>query len=74
MAYTQIDLDAVKHAQLKLATGDRVVSVTVANHTTQYQQGEMDKLFALQRRIEEGLAAGTGTPTRNVVASFGKGL
>ncbi|MGH9895092.1 MAG: gpW family head-tail joining protein [bacterium] len=73
MPYTQVDLDAVRAARLKLAAGDRVVTVTVGGQTTEYAQVNISDLHALARMIEDDLARAAGG-THHVVASSSKGL
>lgn len=55
MAYTREDLKAVKRAIIELAEGQRVVTVSTAGRTVQYAATDLDKLQALERRIESQL-------------------
>jgi hypothetical protein len=64
MSYTQDDLDAVKNAIVDLATGKRVVSITVDGRTTQWQQVDIDKLKALRDEITEELGQSSPRPLR----------
>jgi hypothetical protein len=51
MAYSQADLENVQAALLKLATGKRVVSVTMEGKTIEYSRADLDKLESLRNNI-----------------------
>lgn len=61
MGYTTEDLATVREAILALATGERVVSVTIRGRTTQYSQVSLPDLRALAAEIE-GSVSGAGAP------------
>jgi hypothetical protein len=70
--FTTSDRESVKDAIVKLATGDRVVQVTVQGRTTSYQQAGLAELRALLSQIDADLA--TSAPRHFVFTSGGKGL
>ena len=51
MAYSQADLASVQTALLKLATGERVVSVSIDGKTIEYSRTDLDKLESLRNNI-----------------------
>jgi hypothetical protein len=51
MAYSQTDLESVQAALLKLATGQRVVSVSINGKTIEYSRVDLDKLESLRNKI-----------------------
>jgi len=64
MSWSESDLDKVKDAIIALATGERVVSVTVDGRTTQYAQTDLDKLKSLRDEIQSDLGTGVPRPIR----------
>lgn len=73
MAYTQSDLDSVKTAILSLATGTRVVRVSVRNKTTEYSQAQLNDLRTLRAEIAREIQAAAGR-RRFVLTKTSKGL
>ena len=59
MLYTQADLENVKSAILALATGDRVVRVTINNKTTEFGQAQLNDLRDLRAEIQSEMQAST---------------
>ena len=51
MAYSQADLASIQTALLKLATGQRVVSVSIDGKTIEYSRTDLDKLESLRNNI-----------------------
>jgi len=51
MAYTATDLANVQEALIKLATGKRVVSYTIAGRTVTYNQAQIKEVQALRDEI-----------------------
>lgn len=75
MAYTQADLDAVRAARVALATGSRVVRVSIGEVTTEYQAGDDAKLRMLEADIREALAGSAGAlGQRYILVATEKGL
>lgn len=64
MSYSAEDLEAVKKAIMALATGDRVVQVTVDGRTTQWQQASLPELKALRNEIAEEIGEASPRPIR----------
>jgi hypothetical protein len=73
MAYTQADQENVQAAIMALATGSRVVSITMGDKTIQYGQADIDKLRALLSEIRVELNAAAGQ-RRYLLTSTSKGL
>jgi hypothetical protein len=63
MAYTQSDLESVEAAIVALASGQRVVAVTIDGVTVQYGQADLDKLRALRLEIQRELRFSAGRPS-----------
>ena len=59
MGYTQTDLDNILAAKVELATGKRVVRVTVAGKTTEYAETELAELTKLQTEVEASISSST---------------
>lgn len=57
MAFTAADLESIKQARIALATGDRVVRVTVGGRTTEYGQASLDELKKLEDEVADSLIA-----------------
>lgn len=74
MAWTQTDLDAIAAAILKLATGERVTSVTFSDRTVTFQSASLDDLLQLQAQISQAIAAAAGTPKNYRLAATSKGV
>ncbi len=55
MAYTQADLELIKAAILKLATGTRTVEVKIRNKTIRYGEVDLQKLRDLESSMSQGL-------------------
>lgn len=51
MAYSSTDLESVQTAVLKLATGERVVSVSIEGKTIEYSRPDLGKLETLRNNI-----------------------
>jgi hypothetical protein len=60
MSFTQTDLDAVKEAIIDLASGQRVVSVSIAGKTIQYGIADLNQLKALRKEIQSEIQALSG--------------
>jgi hypothetical protein len=73
MAYTQADQENVQAAIMALATGSRVVSITMGDKTIQYGQADTDKLRALLSEIKVELKAAAGR-RRYLLTSTSKAL
>ena len=73
MAYAESDLTAVETAVLELAKGERVVSLSIAGRSAQFDQSDMDKLRALRAEIKAELQA-TAKSHRFVLTTTSKGL
>lgn len=71
--YTQTDLTNVQNAILALATGERVVSVSIAGQTVEYQSVNLPKLRELRAEIQSELQSASGN-SRFVLTSTSKGL
>ncbi|MHC1742927.1 MAG: gpW family head-tail joining protein [Syntrophobacteraceae bacterium] len=63
MAYTQSDLDSVKAAIIALATGQRIVTVTIDGMTVQKALADLNDLRALRVEMERSLRASAGRPS-----------
>ena len=63
MAYTQSDLDSVKAAIVALATGQRIVTVTIDGMTVQKALADLNDLRALRVGMERSLRASAGRPS-----------
>jgi hypothetical protein len=63
MAYTAADLASLDAAILALATGQRVVSVTFGDRTTQYESARLPELQRLREVVAADVAR-TATPAR----------
>lgn len=63
MAYTQSDLENVQAAIVALATGQRVVSVTIDGVAVHYGQADLDMLRALSVEMERSLRSSSGRPS-----------
>ena len=72
MAYTKTDLESVESAILKLATGERVVSVSISGTRIDYGQADLPQLRVLRSEIESSLSSGSGG--RTLIISTSKGL
>ena len=70
--FTTADRTSVKDAIVKLAAGDRVVTVAVQGRTTTYQQAGLAELRALLSQIDADLAS--ARPRHVVFTAGGKGL
>lgn len=72
MAYTAEQLAQVRQAIIELSTGARVVSVTHNGRTVQYAASRLADLRALERAMQDSLAADNRRRrTRRVVTSKG---
>ena len=63
MAYTQSDLDSDKAAIVALATGQRIVMVTIDGMTVQKALADLNDLRALRVEMERSLRTSTGRPS-----------
>jgi|LGVF01.1.fsa_nt_gb tRNA1(Val) A37 N6-methylase TrmN6 len=73
--FTQADLDSVNQAILDLATGERVVSITVAGKTTSFASVELAELKNIREVIAGDVTVAT-LPNRKqfMLATSRKGL
>lgn len=72
MAYTSENLTAVENAIIALATGARVVKVTLNNKTIEYSEASLPQLKKLKAEITADLS--TSTRPRLTRISTSKGL
>jgi len=73
MAYSQTDLESVQAALLKLATGERVVSVTMEGKTIEYSRADLDKLESLRNNIVSEIKQSSNKPSC-ILTKTSKGL
>jgi len=59
MAFTAANLTAVETAIMAIASGERVVEVTIAGKTIRYQATDLDKLQKLRNIITADVNAGS---------------
>jgi len=52
MAFTSTDLTAIEQAMVAIASGERVVEVTIAGKTIKYQAADLNKLQKLRNMIQ----------------------
>jgi hypothetical protein len=52
MAFTSTDLTAIEQAMVAIASGERVVEVTIAGKTIKYQAADLNKLQQLRNMIQ----------------------
>ena len=52
MAFTSTDLTAIEQAMVAIASGERVVEVTIAGKTIRYQAADLNKLQQLRNLIQ----------------------
>ena len=52
MAFTSTDLTAIEQAMVAIASGERVVEVTIAGKTIRYQAADLNKLQQLRNMIQ----------------------
>lgn len=74
MAWTQEDVDAVKAAILKLATGERVVTVSYAGppaRSVTYHATDLASLRTLYSEMQGAVTAATGSSYRLVTTRKG---
>lgn len=71
MAYTSANLASVEAAILALATGERVVSVSLEGKSIDYGHADIAKLEALRSRIISEL---NSSSTNCIVITTSKGL
>lgn len=71
MAYSQSDLDSVRRAIIALASGERAVMVSAGGRMIQYAVADMDKLEALEKRIESQLSTRTRRKVWRVITRSG---
>lgn len=73
MSYTETDLENVKNAILELATGKRVVEVSIGGNSTRYANTDIDALKSLLSEIRAELQSASGRH-RFVLTATSKGL
>ena len=73
MSYTDADLAAVQAAILALATGTRVISMTIGGKTIQYGPAQINELKALRDEVKNEVESAAGRP-KYVLTSTSKGL
>lgn len=75
MAFSSTDLANVEAAIVSLATGTRVVSVTVSGHVIEYSHARIDRLKALRDEIMAEVQSSAATSRRHfVLTTTGKGV
>ena len=52
MAFTSTDLTAIEQAMVAIASGERVVEVTIAGKIIKYQAADLNKLQQLRNLIQ----------------------
>jgi len=62
MAYTPDDQKSVEEAILELATGKRVVRLTIAGKTYEYAQADLAALKELRTQIQSEINTASGKP------------
>ena len=60
MAYTSEDLSSIEEGLLKLARGERVVSVTIGDKTVRYSEADISQLRSLRNEIKAELQSSEG--------------
>lgn len=73
MSYTQTDLDNVRSAIIALATGARVVRVSISDKIIEYGQAQLNQLRALRQEIMSEVNSNAGR-RRFVLTRTSKGL
>ena len=73
MAFTENDLLVVDQAMLKLGTGSRVVSFTVAGKHMEFGQADISELITLRNLIIQDVSA-TQTQPSYILTRTSKGL
>ncbi len=73
MAYTDTDLTNIQTAIMALATGTRVVSLSIGGKTIQYGQAQLNELKALRDEIKSEVNSTAGR-AQYVLTSTDKGL
>lgn len=73
MGYTYADLISVQNAIIALATGQRVVSVSIGIRTITYVQAQLSELRALRDEIAAELRA-SGGGSQFILTQTEKGL
>lgn len=73
MVFTQSDVDSIRSAIMALVAGARVVSLTVAGQSIEYQPLDLDKLRALLAEAQAEVQSAAGR-RRFVLTSASKGL
>ena len=73
MAFSVTDLSNIEAAILALATGTRVVSVTINGKTMEYGAADLNQLESLRRTIASEVNAAAGK-ARFVLTRSSKGL
>ena len=73
MAYSAADLTSIQAAILALATGTRLVRVTINGKTKEYAEADLKQLEALRNTIKSEISATAGNP-RFVLTRSSKGL
>lgn len=69
--YTQADLDKIQQAIIDLATGKRVVRLTIGSHATEFGVADLAHLRALQKEIAAELNVGASPACWRISASKG---
>ena len=73
MSYTETDLENVKTAILELATGKRVVEVSINGNSTRYANTDIEALKSLLSEIRAELQSASGR-RRFALTTTSKGL
>ena len=73
MSYTENDLESIKTAILALATGERVVKVSLGEKLIEYGAAQLKDLRALRAEIESDLETQSGK-SRVFLTQTSKGL
>jgi phage baseplate assembly protein W len=75
MAWTQAEIEKIRCAILKKATGERLTSVDLGGRLESYADAPLDQLRALLEEIEAEVEAASGTQRSRVFRTrYNKGL
>ena len=74
MSYTQTDLDTVRAARIKLASGEFVESITIIDQSITYSAPSLDQLAKLEAQIVDSLQADASNISTVTWIQSAKGL